>query len=68
MCLYVGIVKGYSLSPVQSPRSGSPAVGSFAQNFDARLSGAALTPLSPHSLCKAENTHVETEVVMLASC
>lgn len=64
--VYVGIFKGYSLSPVQSSHSVSPAVGSSAQNFDARLSVAALTPLSLHLLCKTENKCVQTEVVTLS--
>lgn len=55
--IYAGIFKGYSLSPVQSSHSVSPAVGSSAQNFDAHLSDAALRPLSPHLLCKAENNN-----------
>lgn len=63
----VGIFKGYFLSPAQSSRSVSPAVGSSAQNFDALLLGAELTALSPHLLCKVENKCAEKEVVRLAS-
>lgn len=48
VCVCVDIFKGYSLSPVQSSHSVPPAVGSSAQNFDARLSGAALMLLFPH--------------------
>lgn len=44
----VGLFKGYSLSPVRSSHSVPPAVGSSAQNSDARLSDAALRLLSPH--------------------
>lgn len=51
----VCIFKGYSLSPEQSSRSVSPAVGSSAQNFGAPLSDAARTPPSPRLLCKVEN-------------